>query len=252
SNADGRKELFVDYMRILGPYKPSTAAPAGSQKIFVCGERGRYTEACVKQIVTNLVTRAYRRQAALEEVERLLNLVDEVRKHDSVEQGIRLAIESILVSPDFLFRIERDRTDIGSYQISDYELASRLSYFLWSSMPDDELFQRAEEQRLHDPAVLNAQVQRMLRDPKSSALVENFGEQWLNLRLMDRTRPDSDRFLSVDDELLDAMRQETLLFVGAVVHENRSILDFIDGRFTFVNGPLARYYGIKGVDGEQF
>src|SRR5207247_1979875 len=129
---------------------------------------------------------------------------------------------------------------------------SRLSYFLWSSMPDDELFQRAEEQRLHDPAVLNAQVQRMLRDPKSAARVEKFGEQWLNLRLMDRTKPDSGRFLSVDDELLDAMRQETLLFVGAVVHENRSILDFIDGRFTFVNGPLARYYGIKGVDGEAF
>lgn len=265
-NADGRQELFVDYMRILGPYNPSTAAPAGYQKIFICdprqarvdlssskvGERGRYTEACVKQIVTNLVTRAYRRPAAPEDVERLLTLVDEVRKHDSVEQGIRLAIESILVSPSFLFRIERDRTDTGSYQISDYELASRLSYFLWSSMPDDELFQRAGEQRLHDPAVLNAQAQRMLQDPKSSALVENFGEQWLNLRLMDRTKPDSDRFLSVDDELLDAMRQETLLFVGAVVHENRSILDCIDGRFTFVNGLLARYYGITGVDGEQF
>jgi len=251
-NADGRQELFVDYMRILGPYNPSTAPPAGYQKIFICGDRGRYTESCVKQIVTNLVTRAYRRPAAPEEVERLLHLVDDVRKHDSVEQAVRLAVESILVSPNFLFRIERDRADTGVYQISDYELASRLSYFLWSSMPDEELFRTAGERRLHDPAVLNAQAQRMLRDPKSSALVANFGEQWLNLRLMDRTKPDSERFLSVDDELLDAMREETLMFVGAVVHENRSILDFIDGRFTFVNGPLARYYGIKGVDGEQF
>jgi len=251
-NADGRQELFVDYMRILGPYNPSTTPPAGDKKIFICDEPGRYTEACVKQIVTTLVTRAYRRPAAPEEVKKLLNLVDDVRKHDSVEQAIRLAIESILVSPSFLFRIERDRADVGIYPISDYELASRLSYFLWSSMPDEELFHDAEERRLHDPAVLNAQVQRMLQDPKSSALVENFGEQWLNLRLMDRTKPDSDRFLAVDDELLDAMRQETLMFVGAVVHENRSILDFIDGRFTFVNGPLARYYGIKGVDGEQF
>ena len=251
-NADGRQELFVDYMRILGPYNPSTTPPAGDKKIFICDEPGRYTEACVKQIVTTLVTRAYRRPAAPEEVKKLLNLVDDVRKHDSVEQAIRLAIESILVSPSFLFRIERDRADVGIYPISDYELASRLSYFLWSSMPDEELFHDAEERRLHDSAVLNAQVQRMLQDPKSSALVENFGEQWLNLRLMDRTKPDSDRFLAVDDELLDAMRQETLMFVGAVVHENRSILDFIDGRFTFVNGPLARYYGIKGVDGEQF
>ena len=251
-NADGRQEMFIDYMRILGPYNPSTAPPAGYKKIFICDEPGRYTDACVKQIVTNLVRRAYRRPAAPGEIEMLLNLVDEVRKRDSVEQAIRLAIESILVSPNFLFRIERDRGDAGSYQISDYELASRLSYFLWSSMPDEELFQRAGEGRLHDPAVLIAQVQRMLQDPKASALVDNFGEQWLNLRLMDRTKPDSDRFLSVDDELLDAMRRETLMFVGAVMHENRSILDFIDGRFTFVNGPLARYYGITGVDGEQF
>src|SRR5262249_3035762 len=159
---------------------------------------------------------------------------------------------AILVSPNFLYRIERERAAAGSYPISDYELASRLSYFLWSSMPDEELFHEAEQQRLHDPAVLTAQAQRMLQDPKSSALVENFGEQWLNLRLMDRTKPDSDRFLAVDDELLDAMRQERRMFVGAVMRENRSILEFIDGRFTCVNGTLARYYGITGVDGEQF
>ena len=168
----------------------------------------------------------------------------------------------MLVSPNFLFRIEKDQVALApaakpdalanSYQISDHELASRLSYFLWSSMPDDELFHAADEKRLHDPAVLNAQVHRMLQDPKSSALVDSFGQQWLNLYLMDRTKPDSEKFLQVDDELLNAMRKETLLFVGAVFHENRSILDFIDGRFTYVNGPLARYYGIKGVKGEQF
>lgn len=265
-NADGRQELFVDYMRILGPYNASSAPPPGYKKIFICGEPGRYSQACIRQIVTNLVTRAYRRAARPDEVHRLVNLVEQVRKQDSVEDGIRLAIESVLVSPNFLFRIERDPGVMGlsavamgaagakadAYQISDYELASRLSYFLWSSMPDEELFRAAEEKRLHDPAVLNAQVQRMLWDPKSSALVENFGEQWLNLRLMDRTKPDRDRFLSVDDELLDSMRQETRLFIGAVFRENRSILDFIDGRFTFLNGPLARYYGIKGADGEQF
>jgi hypothetical protein len=119
-------------------------------------------------------------------------------------------------------------------------------------MPDEELFAAAAQKRLRDPAALNAQVERMLGDPKASALVENFGEQWLNLRLMDRTKPDAQKFDRVDDELLEAMRQETLLFMSAVFGENRSILDFIDGRFTFLNGPLARYYGISGIDGEQF
>jgi len=251
-NADGRQELFVDYMRVLGPYNPSPAPPAGYRKIFICGEPGRYSPACVRQIVANLMTRAYRRPAKESEVQRLLELVDDVQKHDSVEQAIRLAIEFVLVSPNFLFRIEQDSATAGAYQLSDHELASRLSYFLWSSMPDDELFQLAVQNRLRDPEVLQQQVGRMLSDEKSSALVKNFGEQWLNLRLIDRTKPDSDKFLAMDDELLDDMRRETLLFIRAVMHENRSILDFIDGRFTFLNGPLARYYGIKGVDGESF
>jgi hypothetical protein len=261
-NADGRQELFVDYMRILGPYNAASSRPAGFGRIFVCQEN---STACAKQIVTSLISRAYRRPATPEEVDRLLNLVNAVRQEDSLEQAIRLAIESVLVSPNFLFRIERDPSlprrsseaakagaKADPYRISDYELASRLSYFLWSSMPDDELFRLAGENRLHDPAVLSAQVRRMVVDTKSSALVDNFGEQWLNLRLMDRTKPDSEKFLSVDDELLDAMRRETRMFIAEVFRENRSILDFIDGRFTYVNGPLARYYGIKGVDGEPF
>jgi Protein of unknown function (DUF1592)/Protein of unknown function (DUF1588)/Protein of unknown function (DUF1587)/Protein of unknown function (DUF1585)/Protein of unknown function (DUF1595)/Planctomycete cytochrome C len=297
-NADGRQELFVDYMKILGPYSVSPAPPPSFKKIFICGEPGKYTSPCIRQIVTNLVTRAYRRPGTPEEVDRLVAIVEQVRKRDTVEDGVRLAIEYVLVSPNFLFRIERDpaaapdgasagkpaaaatsgkpnpaaaaaakagvplsvKADSNPpaaaattiYPVSDYELASRLSYFLWSSMPDDELFKAASETRLHDPAVVNAQVQRMLQDPKSNSLVDSFGQQWLNLYLMDRTKPDSDKYLQVDDELLQAMRKETLLFVGAVIHENRSILDFIDGRFTYVNGPLARYYGIKGVKGEQF
>jgi mono/diheme cytochrome c family protein len=256
-NADGRQELFVDYMRILGPYDPVTPTAARNRKVFVCLDN---SAACATQIVTNLITRAYRRPATAAEVRKLLDIVNDVRKQDSLEHAVSLAIEAVLVSPNFLFRIERDPSSANAsegkpaeaYPLNDYELASRLSYFLWSSMPDDELFRLAGQKRLGDPAVLGAQVQRMLKDPKASALVENFGEQWLNLRLMDRTKPDSEKFLSVDDELLDDMRRETLLFIDAVVRENRSILDFIDGRFTYVNGSLARYYGIKGVDGEQF
>jgi hypothetical protein len=119
-------------------------------------------------------------------------------------------------------------------------------------MPDDALFQAARENRLHEPAVLDAQVARMLADPKADSLVTNFGEQWLNLRVMDRVKPDAGKFRQVDDELLDAMRTETRMFLSSVFHEDRSILDLIDGKFTFVNGPLARYYGIPGVDGEAF
>jgi hypothetical protein len=172
-----------------------------------------------------------------------------------------VALQAVLASPNFLFRIERDpvaeapragaETGRAPYQVSDYELASRLSYFLWNTMPDDDLFQAAAQNQLHEPAVLSAQVQRMLQDPRSSSLATSFGSQWLNLGLMDRTKPDAQKFPMVDDELLDAMRQETLMFVSAVIKEDRSILDFIDGKFTFLNGPLARYYGIPGVDGEQ-
>jgi len=185
----------------------------------------------------------------------MMDLFAQVRKSDSFEEAIRVVTEAILISPHFLFRIERDpaaRSGDGSYELNDYELASRLSYFLWSSMPDDELFRAAEQKQLRSAPAVRAQVQRMLADPKASALVANFGEQWLNLRLMDRTKPDAAKFGAVDDELLEAMRRETRLFIGAVFRENRSVLDFIDGRFTFVNGPLARYYGIPGIDGEAF
>jgi hypothetical protein len=171
-----------------------------------------------------------------------------------VEEAVRVVTEAVLISPNFLFRIERDPSGKSgdSYEINAFELASRLSYFLWSSMPDDALFRAAEQNRLQNPVELKTQVARMLADPKASALVENFGEQWLNLRLMDRTKPDAAKFPSVDDELLENMRRETRLFITEVFRDNRSILDFIDGPFTFVNGPLARYYGIEGVDGETF
>jgi mono/diheme cytochrome c family protein len=254
-NPDGRRKLYVDYIDIVGPYAVSSARPPGYRKIFVCGENGAYDAACARRIVTNLMTRAYRRPASEGEVERMMNLVAEIQKRDSFEEAIRVVIEGVLVSPNFLFRIERDAgasSGPAAYEIDDYELASRLSYFLWSSMPDEDLFAAAAQKRLRTPEALKTQIRRMLADAKASALVDNFGEQWLNLRLMDRTKPDAKKFDRVDDELLGAMREETRLFMSVVFRENRSILDFIDGRFTFLNGPLARYYGISGVDGEQF
>ena len=265
-NPDGRRKLYVDYFDVLGPYNPSPEPPASFKKIFICGQPGSYSADCTRKIIDNLVTRAYRRPATAAEVQKLLGLVAQVRKQDSFEEGVRVALQAVLASPNFLFRIERDpaasappasaslrdaTAGQASYQVSDYELASRLSYFLWNTMPDDQLFEAAAQKQLHDPAVLSAQVHRMLQDPKAVALAHNFGSQWLNLGLMDRTKPDAQKFLMVDDELLDAMRQETLMFVDAVVKEDRSILDFIDGKFTFVNGFAGATYGIKGVDGEQ-
>jgi uncharacterized protein DUF1592/uncharacterized protein DUF1588/uncharacterized protein DUF1585/uncharacterized protein DUF1595 len=263
-NPDGRRKLYLEYMDVLGPFTPSTDRPAGFKKIFICAPEstGRYSTACARQIIENLVTRAYRRPPAPQEVQKLLALVAQVQRGDSFEEGVRVALQAVLTSPNFLFRIERDPVPAvasaapaavaasGAYQLNDYELASRLSYFLWSSMPDDELFRLAAEKKLHDRTVVQAQIKRMLGDPKAASLALNFGEQWLNLRLMDRKKPDAAKFPAIDDELLDAMRQETLLFVSAIVKDDRSILDFIDGRYTYVNGPLARFYGIPGVDGE--
>jgi hypothetical protein len=136
--------------------------------------------------------------------------------------------------------------------IGDYELASRLSYFLWASMPDDELFRAAKAGSLHTPQGLDQQVRRMLADPKAGNLADNWAAQWLQLRNLGRTKPDPERFPTVDDELLDAMRTETNLFVKEIIRKDRSILDFIDGPFTYLNGPLARHYGISGIDGEEF
>jgi mono/diheme cytochrome c family protein len=254
-NPDGRRKLYVDYMNIVGPNQPEAAPPESYRKIFVCGHPpGKHVAQCAPAIVAELARRAYRRPPAKVETAALLKLVSQVqRQGDSFEEGIRTAVQAVLLSPNFLFRIERDAAPGDAvYSLSDYELASRLSYFLWNSMPDDELLRAAGEHRLHQPAALEAQVRRMLENPKSAGLVDNFAAQWLNLRLLDRKKPDPALFPTVDDELLDAMRQETTLFVSAIVREDRSVLDLIDGPFTFVNGPLARYYGLTGVDGDEF
>ncbi len=250
-NPDGRRRLGAEWMEILGPYDPVMSKPASFAKIFICGEKDA---ACARTIVSSLARRGFRRPPTEAEVERLMRLVAMVRDQgDSFEESIRVALQSILVSPAFLFRVERDQAGTGgAYKINDYELASRLSYFLWSSMPDDELLRLADGGKLSDPAVLEAQTRRMLRDAKASSLVNEFAAQWLDLRALDRKKPDAATFPHVDDELLAAMRQETLLFTSEVFREDRSLLDLIDGKYTYLNGPLARFYGIRGVDGFPF
>ena len=287
-NPDMRRGLFVDYLDIVGPFNPSAAPPASYTKIFICSQK---TAQCARTILSSLMERAYRRPITQEELKSKVDLVALAQKEgDSFDEGIRLALQAILASPNFLFRIEanpraRAERNMGSdprvrngsqtpvipvlarvqstpavprtaaeteYPVSDIELASRLSYFLWASMPDSELMRVAKAGTLRQPAVLEAQVRRMMADPKGYNLVENWAAQWLQLRNLGRTKPDPKRFPTVDDELIDAMRKETMMFVETIIKEDRSLLDFIDAPFTWVNGPLARHYGIKGVDGEEF
>ena len=205
--------------------------------------------------MTNLARRAYRRPVAAEEVAPLVDLITQAQDAgDSFEEGVRVAVQAVLLSPHFLFRIERDPTAgaAEAHLVTDHELASRLSYFLWADMPDDALFDLADRGQLGRPDVLQAQVKRMLADPRASALVDTFAEQWLQLRNLDRTKSDPTLFPAVDDELRAAMRRETDLFLAAVIREDRSLLDLIDAPFTFLNGPLAHHYGITGVTGEAF
>jgi hypothetical protein len=257
-------EARINTLEVRGPYAqekgPSTAS---LKKIYTCGHLdGHHQPGCVLKIVTGLARRAYRRPVTPQEVDRLVTLVSTVQqKGDSLEEGLCVALEALLVSPHFLFRIETDhpvsRTarvagDGSAYPLAQYELASRLSYFLWSSMPDDELLLRAEQGALRRPAVLATQVQRMLKDPKSRALVENFGGQWLELRKLESVKPDRQRFPEFEEYLRVSMRRETELFFESIIREDRSILDFIDGNYTFLNERLARFYQIPGVRGPEF
>jgi hypothetical protein len=248
---------FVDSIQISGPYDPVPALGESHRRIFICGHPyNQHQPDCPRKILSDLARRAYRRPVTQEEVDRLASfVVMAAQEGDTFERGIQAALEAILVSPHFLFRIERDPqpdNPEAAHRINDFELASRLSYFLWSSMPDEILFRLAEQQSLHQPAVLEAQVKRMLLDPKARALVDNFAGQWLELRNLDTLKPDPDRFPVFDNELRDAMRRETRLFFETIVREDRSILDFIDAKFTFLNERLARFYGIPGVEGNQF
>ncbi len=248
-NLDGRRKLFIDYVDIVGPFQPSTESSDSRKRIFTCPEQ---TNGCVHEIINNLLRRAYRRPPTDAEIEEMARLAALVRKSgDSFDEAVRVVVQAVLVSPKFLFRIEREGNGSSPAEISPWDLASRLSYFLWSSMPDEALAAAANAGTLRQPSVLNQQIRRMLRDPKSDELVRNFAGQWLGLRLLDHRKPSPTTFPQVDDELLDAMRLETELFTRAIVREDRSVLDFIDGPFSFLNGPLARHYGVPDVSGEE-
>ena len=247
----------VERVGITGPYDATGAGDTPSrQRIFTCRPTsGADEEPCARQILSALARRAYRRPMSENEVARLLTFYTSNRDEHGFEGGIQKALERLLVAPDFLFRVEAEPVDVAAgtaYPLSDLELASRLSFFLWSSIPDDELLAAAEEGRLHEPAVLERQVRRMLADRRATALVDNFASQWLQLDRLGGVMPDFEVFFEFDENLRGDMEQETKLFLRSQLREDRSLMNLLTADHTFVNERLARHYGIPGVYGERF
>ena len=252
-----RVQPAVHEISILGPYDATGPGDTPSRRrIFTCRPQVGYGhEACVRQILGALMRRAYRREPVEADFESPLEFYRRGRDDDGFEAGIEMALASILVSPDFLFRVEREPAGLPAntpYRVSDAELASRLSFFLWSSIPDDELLDLAIHGDLRGPGVLEGQVRRMLADGRSRALLTNFAAQWLHLRNLESFKPDMRLFPSFDDNLRQAMRRETELLLESVIAEDRSVLDLIVSDFTFLNERLAKHYGIPNVYGSRF
>ena len=253
-NTAGDRNVFVEHVELLGPTDTELVYPAGHARIIPRSPKSGEEKQMAREYLGQFASRAYRRPATEEEVNRLSKFVAMgMEAGGSFEQGMQLALQAVLVSPQFLFRWELDpRDQAGSArQLTDYELASRLSYFVWSSLPDEELTALAAGNKLRQPEVLEAQMKRMVADPRAWGLVENFAGQWLQVRALDIT-PDPDLFPNFDEPLRRAMQRETLLFFQAVMREDLSLTALLNADFTFVNERLARHYGLAGVKGDDF
>jgi mono/diheme cytochrome c family protein len=250
-------QMDMEYVRLEGPFNATGPGDTPSRKqIFFCRPaRPGEEESCAKKILATLARRAYRRPVTDGDVEPLLRFYREGRSEGNFERGIQTAIGRLLVSPQFLFRLEREQANVepgGLYRLSDLELASRLSFFLWSSIPDDQLLDAAARGRLKDPKVLEEQVRRMLADSRATALVKNFGGQWLFLRNMKAVDPDANAFPDFDDNLREAFLRETELFLESQMREDRPLPELLTANYTFANERLARFYGIRNVYGTHF
>ena len=249
--------MDIDQVRLEGPFNPTGPGDTPSRRrIFVCRPAGPGDEEpCAERILATLARRAYRQPATGADVAELLRFYQAGRREGGFERGVQEALARILVSPRFLFRIERDPADVRAeavYRISDLELASRLSFFLWSTMPDDELLDAAARGTLGEPGVLEAQVRRMLTDPRASALAKNFGGQWLHIRNLQAVDPDANAFPDFDDNLRAAFERETELFLESQMRDDRPLAELLTADYTFVNERLARFYGIRSVYGAHF
>ena len=264
-------QVYMDYanvgsVQIGGPYKPAgTAKDTPSRRaIFICQPKAASEEqACATKIISKMARLAYRRPVSAADVSTLMQFYADGRKQGgsagSFDGGIQFALERMLVDPDFLLRVVRDPASKqvvdakSSYALSNVEVASRLSFFLWSSIPDDPLLTLAEHGQLTNPATLEKETRRMLADPRAvDALVNNFAAQWLNLRRVEEVVVDPDKYPNYDLSLLQGFRKETELFVGSTIQEDRSVVDLLDADYTFVNERVARHYGIPGVSGSRF
>jgi hypothetical protein len=248
---------LIERMQITGPFNPTGPGDTPSRhRVFSCHPANAAAELpCARTILTNLARRAYRRPVTGADLENLLSFYQSGRNKKNFEAGIQNALRLILADPKFLFRMETDPAGAapGSmHPVSDLELASRLSFFLWSSIPDDQLITVASQGKLKDPAILEQQVKRMLADDRSEALVKNFAGQWLLLRNLPNVQPDPNEFPNFDDNLRQAFRRETEMFFESIMREDRNVLDLLTADYTFVNERLAKHYGIEGVYGSQF
>lgn len=254
--ADG-KLAVVETVEVIGPVDtPPPKIPESHKRIMIAepGDKKGPRDAA-REVLAAFATRAFRRPATKEQIERLLKIFESRQKEgETFEAAIRTALLAVMISPSFLFRIEPDRPGDdpkGVRSVDDYELASRLSYFLWSSMPDAELFRLAGEGKLMDPRTLEEQARRMLKDPKASAFAESFSSQWLQIRRLEGASRDKTKFPAFDDDLRAAMYREATAFFEHVMREDLSLLTFLDADFTFVNETLARLYGIEGIRGPE-
>ena len=252
----------VDRITIEGPYAVAGSGDSASRrKILQCRPSRRSSQeieasevGCARRILTTLARQAYRKPVDPATADVLMNFYARGRKSGDFERGIESALQFILASPEFLFRVEPDpaRGSPPVYRLGDLELASRLSFFLWSSLPDEPLIALAAQGKLKQPAVLEQQVKRMLADPRSKTLIENFAEQWLHLRNLKNANPDLGAFPDFDDNLRQAMKEETELFFDSIMREDRSVMDLLNADYTFVNERLARHYGMPNIYGSRF
>ena len=254
-----RQQPAVRSIAIAGPFDPTGTGDTPSRtRIFSCGTEGAgapEAEACATSIIAGLARRAYRRPVTVDDLDQLIAFYQQGYAADGFEAGVETALRALLTSPEFLFRIEREPADAAPgepYRISDTELASRLSFFLWSSIPDEELLAVAEAGRLRDRDTFHGQVRRMLADPRARTLTTNFAGQWLHLRNLDAARPDARLFADFDDNLRQGFRRETELLFQSILEEDRSVVDLLRADYTFVNERVARHYGLPGVYGDHF
>ena len=261
---DAEGAPHVQSITINGPFRPQGAPQPAAAALFICrpasakasaGQAAGDEVPCARRILAAVARRAYRRPLSAPEIDGLVSFYTQERARGTFESGIGFALRRVLTSPSFVFRVEGEPPDLEpgrAYAVNDFELATRLAFFLWSSIPDEELLRLAEAGRLHRPEVLTQQVRRMLAHDRASALVGNFAGQWLQLRNVRAIVPNSDLFPDYDDNLRQALRREAELFFASIIAEDRNVLDLLSGDYTFVNERLARHYGIEGVFGSSF